>query len=87
NREDQLRKQVIYFLETFFTRPVAREKEKQSLLKYASLLKKMDGRKFTFDMYRYVMKNRKLVFHYKKKSLVFFSHLKHALRMARKGLL
>lgn len=86
-REQQLRQQSFYFLETFFKRPVAREKEKQSLLHYASLLKEMDGRKFSFPMFRYVIKKRKLIFHYKKKPFVFFSHLKHALRMSRKGLL
>jgi glycosyltransferase involved in cell wall biosynthesis len=86
-REQQLRIQSAYFIETFFTRSVTREKEKQSLLVYASLLKKMDGRKFSVAMFRYVMKNRKLIFHYKKKPFVFFSHLKHALGMARKGLL
>ncbi|HMK25155.1 MAG TPA: glycosyltransferase [Chitinophagaceae bacterium] len=86
-REQQLRQQSAYFLETFFKRPVAREKEKRSLLYYASLLKETDGRKFSFAMFRYVMKNRELIFHYKKKPFVFFSHLKHALRMARKGLL
>ncbi len=86
-REEQLRQQSVYFLETFFKRPVAREKEKRSLLQYASLLKEMDGRKFSFKMFRYVMQKRKLIFHYKKKPFVFFSHLKHALRMARKGLL
>lgn len=86
-REHQLRQQSAYFLETFFKRPVAREKEKRSLLQYASLLKEMDGEKFSFDMFRYVLKNRKLIFHYKKNPFVFFSHLKHAFRMARKGLL
>lgn len=86
-REQQLRQQSAYFLETFFKQPVARENEKQSLLGYASLLKVMDGKKFSWPMFRYVMKNRKLIFHYKKKTFVFFSYLKHAFRMARKGLL
>jgi hypothetical protein len=86
-REQQLRQQSVYFLETFFERPVAREDEKRSLLHYASLLKEMDGRRFSPSMFRYVMKNRKLIFHYKKKPFVFFSHLKHALKMGRKGLL
>jgi glycosyltransferase involved in cell wall biosynthesis len=86
-REQRLRQQSAYFLETFFKRPVAREKEKESLLQYATILKKMDGKKFSSQMFRYVMKNRRLIFHYKKKPFVFFSHLKHALGMARKGLL
>lgn len=86
-REQQLRKQSVHFLETFFNRPVAKEKEKRSLLEYASILKTMDGKKFSLPMFKYVMKNRSLIFHYKKKPFVFFSHLKHALKMARKGLL
>lgn len=86
-REQQLRQQSAYFLETFFKRPVTREKEKRSLLYYAALLKEMDGKKFSFAMFRYVMKNRKLIFHYKRKPFVYFSHLKHALKMGRKGLL
>ncbi len=86
-REQELRQQSAHFLETFFQRPVAREKEKRSLLHYAALLRSMDGKKFSRPMFTYVMKNRKLVFHYKKKQFAFFSHLKHALRMARKGLL
>lgn len=86
-REQQLRQQSAYFLDTFFKRPVAREKEKQSLLHYASLLKGMDGKKNSFAMFRYVMKMRKLIFHYKKKPFVIFSQFKHALKMARKGLL
>ena len=86
-REQQLRQQSVHFLETFFERPVAREKEKLSLLHFASLLKELDGKNFSFALFRYVMENRKLIFHYKKKPFVFFSHLKHALRMARKGLL
>jgi glycosyltransferase involved in cell wall biosynthesis len=86
-RDQQLRQQSIHFLETFFSRPVVREKEKLSLLHYASLLKTMDGKTFSRPMFSYVMKHRKLIFHYKKKPFVFFSHYKHARRMARKGLL
>jgi hypothetical protein len=66
---------------------VAREIEKQSLLQYASLLRQMDGKTFFRPMFDYVMKNRELIFHYKKKPFVFFSYYKHARKMARKGLL
>ncbi|MBI5858906.1 MAG: glycosyltransferase [Sphingobacteriales bacterium] len=86
-REQQLRNQCAYFLETFFQRPVAREKEKQSLLHYASLLRQMDGKNFSKPMFKYVMQYRKLIFHYKKKPFVFFSHYKYVRKMARKGLL
>ena len=90
NREEknnQLRLQCIHFIESFCTRNIAREKEKKWLLEYATLLKKMDGKKFSFSMFRYIMKHRHLVFHYKKKSFAFFSHIKHAYRMGYKGLL
>ncbi len=90
NREEknnQLRLQCIYFIESFCRRDVAREKEKKSLLEYAALLKKIDGKKFSVSMFSYVMKHRHFIFHYKKKPFAFFSHIKHAYRMAYKGLL
>jgi len=86
-RNRQLRQQSVYFIETFCRKGIAKEKEKRSLLHYAALLKRMNGKKFSWAMFIYVIKHRKLVFHYKKKPFVFLSHLKHAIRMARKGLL
>jgi glycosyltransferase involved in cell wall biosynthesis len=86
-RSWQLRKQSIYFIETFCAKGIAKEKEKNSLLEYASLLKKIDGKKFSLSMFSYIMKHRHLVFHYKKKAFAFISHIKHAYRMAYKGLL
>lgn len=86
-RNKQLRQQSVYFIETFYRKGIAKEKEMKSLLKYAALLKSMDDKKFSWGMFRYVMKNRKLIFHYKRKPFVFLSHLKHAYQMARKGLL
>jgi hypothetical protein len=86
-RNKQLRQQSIYFIETFCSRSPAKESEKRSLLHYADLLKTLDGRKFSWPMFRYVMEHRKQIFHYKKKPFVFFSHLKRAFLMARKGLL
>ncbi len=86
-KNKQLRNQCAYFIETFCEKPMAREKEKRSLLQYASLLRKMDGKKFSAEMFRYVVRNRRLVFHYKKKPFALISHIKHAWRMAYKGLL
>jgi glycosyltransferase involved in cell wall biosynthesis len=83
----QLRNQCAYFIETFCEKPVARESEKRSLLYYVSLLRKMDGKKFSGEMFSYVVRNRRLVFHYKKKPFAFISHIKHAWRMGYKGLL
>jgi len=87
-RNEQLRKQCAFFIETFCSRDLLQEREKDSLMLYASLLKEMNGKKFSWKMFRYVIRNRKLVFHYKKpKPFIFFSYLKHAYRMAYRGLL
>jgi glycosyltransferase involved in cell wall biosynthesis len=87
-RDHQLRRQMMHFIETFCHSTIAAPGQRQSLLRYAGMLKKMNGKKFSVEMFWYVMKNRRLVFHYKKKKpLLFFSQLKHALKMARRGLL
>ena len=84
-RNSQLRQQSAYFIETFYGKNMT--KEKKSLLRYAAILKNMDGKKFSRAMFTWVVKHRKQVFHYKKKPFVFLSHLKHAYRMAYNGLL
>lgn len=88
-RDKQLRNQMIHFIETFCHSNRANNiMEKDSLLTYTSILKRMDGKKFNTDMFFYVLKKRKLIFHYKKNNaFAFLSHLKHALRMGYRGLL
>lgn len=87
-RNKQLRKQSVHFLKTFCSRKLLQPKQEASLLQYASLLEEMDGNSFNWKMFRYILSNRKLVFHYKKpKPFIFISYLKHAIKMARKGLL
>lgn len=87
-RNQRLREQCAYFIETFFKRHAGKEEERTSLLYYASLLKKMDGKTFSWNMFRFVLKNRYRIFHYKKKKpFLTISHLKHAWRMGYKGLL
>ena len=87
-RDCQLRKQSAYFIETFYNRHINTLQQKDSLLEYARLLKKLDGKKFSGGMFRYIFKNRRLVFHYKKqKPLIYISYLKHTFRMAYSGLL
>lgn len=87
-RNSQLRKQCAYFIKTFCNRNLLKPQQQKSLLRYASLLDVMDGKTFNRQMFAYVMKNRKLVFHYKKiKPFVILSYFKRALKMARKGLL
>lgn len=87
-RDKQLRKQMIHFIETFCHSVQVVAKQRDSLLRYAGILKKMDGKRFHTDMFLYVLKNRKLIFHYKKnKAFAFLSHLKHARKMGYRGLL
>lgn len=86
-REKQLRQQCAYFVDTFMKTGWARKEEKRSLQEYAALLKRMDGKKFSWKMFFYTWRNRKKIFHYKRKPFVFVSHLKHALRMGFRGLI
>ena len=65
-RSEELRYQSVHFIETFCSRGLLKEREKASLLRYANLLKKIDGKSFSPAMFNYVFANRKLVFHYKK---------------------
>lgn len=82
------REQIINVIETICSKGVIKEADKESLLQYVSILKKMDGKRFSWPMFRYVFKNRKLVFYYKKqKPLIMLSYIKHAFRMGYKGFL
>jgi glycosyltransferase involved in cell wall biosynthesis len=83
----QLRLQCADFIEAFMKTQWPRKEEKTSLLEYAAILRSMDGKKFSWKMFRYVWKNRDRVFHFKKKPLLIFSQLKHAFRMGFNGLL
>ncbi len=87
-RNRQLRQQFIHAMETFYERSAPSTDDDQFLLDYTNLLKKTDGKGFSFPLFSLILKNRKKVFHYKKqKPLLFLSHCKHALRMARTGVL
>jgi glycosyltransferase involved in cell wall biosynthesis len=87
-RDEELRMQSIHFIESFCNRNLLKPQQKTSLLKYASLLKRLDGKTFSGTMFSYVFTNRKLIFHYKKQHpFITFSYLKHTYRMAYNGLL
>lgn len=87
-RNEKLRLQSVYFIETFCNKGLLNNEQNRSLLKYASLLKILDGRSFSRAMFCYVFNNRKLIFHYKKKRpFIELSYLKYAFRMAYSGLL
>lgn len=87
-RNRLLRDQFIYGIETFFRKCAATSEDEKFLVSYTELLKKLDGKTFSPAMFFYIMKHRRKIFHYKKnKPLLFMSHFKHALRMARTGVL
>jgi len=87
-RDVQLRRQCAYFIESFFEQCNHQREERSSLLHYAALLKTMDGKKFSGSMFRFVMRHRNAIFHYKRpRPFIWFSHLKHAFRMGYRGLL
>lgn len=87
-RNRQLRRQFIYNIETFFHNSAVTTEDEKFLTGYTELLKKMDGERFSSAMFFYIMQHRRKIFHYKKnKPFIFISHLKHALRMARTGVL
>jgi glycosyltransferase involved in cell wall biosynthesis len=87
-RNRQLRKQFITAIQTYYFPISAVTADDQFLLTFTEILKGMDGKKFSFSMFRFILQNRKKVFHYKKnKPFLFLSHFKHALRMARSGVL
>jgi hypothetical protein len=48
-RNAQLRKQMVYFLETFCNRNLLKQEQKDALLQYAALLKNLNGKKIFRD--------------------------------------
>ena len=81
------RKEWSYFIQEFLAIGKGEEKQRRSLEEYSHILNQMDGKKFNWKMFRYVMKHRRLIFHYKRNPLVIISHIKHALKMAKTGVL
>jgi glycosyltransferase involved in cell wall biosynthesis len=86
-RMQKLREQCAMFIEKFFSVEQGKPNEREMLLNYAAFLKLCNGKKFQWPLFLFIMKHRKVIFHYKKKPFVIVSHLKYALKMARNGLL
>lgn len=84
-KEAKLRAERILILEKFLPGVPQHLKSIQSLQQYLSALKQIDGNRFSWRMFLYVLKNRKWVFHYKRKPFVVISHIKHAFKMAKTG--
>lgn len=84
-KEAKLRAERILILEKFLPGAPQHLKSIQSLQQYLSVLKQIDGNMFSWRMFLYVLKNRKWVFHYKRKPFAVISHIKHAFKMAKTG--
>lgn len=87
-RLQKLREQFVFSLSYFLEKKGVQNKEEEFLKEFCEELKKMDGKKFSLPMFRLILRERKKIFHYKKKKpLILFSQIKHAMRMARTGVL
>ena len=55
---------------------------------YNHLAQTLDGKKISWPLFRLILRNRDKIFHYKKKKpLLIFSQIKHALQLAKTGVL
>jgi glycosyltransferase involved in cell wall biosynthesis len=81
-QQQKLRMERLTLLEHYFSHNKAESAARNSLQQYLVALKRVNTSLFSKTMFMYVMNNRRWVFHYKKKSIGFLSHLKYAIRMA-----
>ena len=87
-RNQQLRKQFVHALQSYLERSGADSADEVFLGQYNRLVQSLDGKKISWPLFRLILRNRHKVFHYKKKKpFLIFSQIKHALRLARTGVL
>jgi len=87
-RNQQLRKQFVHALQTYLDRTGVNTADELFLQQYNRLIQTLDGKKISWPLFRLILRNRKMIFYYKKKKpLLILSQIKHALRMARTGVL
>ena len=87
-RNQQLRKQFVHALQTYLDRTGVQTADEVFLEQYNGLIQTLDGKKISWPLFRLILRNRKMIFHYKKKKpLLILSQIKHAFRMARTGVL
>ncbi len=84
-RKIELRKQVIHFLNEILGRNVLPPFSQQMLQQYKTLMEQQTPGKFSFALFRFFVRHRHIVFHYKKK-LNIFSVLKRSYRRAAYGI-
>ena len=66
----------------FMTAPNIPPNDKIFLLNFANLLEESLNVKFHKPLYRFMVKHRRLLFNFKKKKIVLFSHVKHSYKWA-----
>lgn len=87
-RNQQLRKQFVHALQSFLERTGISSADEKFLDQYNRLVQTLDGKKISWPLFRLILRNRNTVFHYKKKKpLLIISQIKHALQLARTGVL
>jgi glycosyltransferase involved in cell wall biosynthesis len=84
-RKLQLRKQMIHFLDEILGRKILPLLSAKMLSQYKTLLEGQTPGKFSIPLFRFFVRHRKIVFHYKKK-LNIFSVLKRSYRRAVYGI-
>jgi glycosyltransferase involved in cell wall biosynthesis len=58
------------------------EKDKIFFKRLSFLWSKAVDKKFSIDLFLFLLKNREVIFWYKRKKVAFFSHFKHSLKLA-----
>lgn len=87
-RNQQLRKQFVHALQVFLERTGVSTEDEVFLDQYNHLAQTLDGKKISWPLFRLILRNRDKIFHYKKKKpLLIFSQIKHALQLAKTGVL
>lgn len=89
SKKEQLQKvkeERLVLLQHFFATPKSHSEQVSSILEYFNALQQLNDQSFSVQLFLYALKNRKYVFHYKKKKLTsLLSHVKHAFRFGKEG--
>jgi hypothetical protein len=84
-RWEKLRSQGVHHLDEFLSRPYARPETRALLEQFASLLRNKKDNRFSWPLFIFFLKNRKVTFHYKRHRNIF-SITKNSFKRAFTGL-
>jgi glycosyltransferase involved in cell wall biosynthesis len=84
-RNEQLRKQRIRFIEAFLEKPFVREDVRTFSKEYVALLQQKKDDSFSLPMFLFFFRHREITFYYKKNKS-FFSLLKNSYKRAKTGI-